>query len=220
MPCASSITKKQTVAITGLLLVLFIIAHLGGNLLIYGGPHVLNTYSQKLHSMSILLWGMRLGLLAVFLIHVTVTYLLVVENIKARGGLNRYAVDKPVGNRSFTARLMPYSGAYLFGFVIWHLKDFTLIDHHGARSFIHGASQGVYGVVFNSFIDPLHGLLYIIAVCFLGLHLCHGVESYFQTMGTHSTKCKQTIVKLSNYFTFLVVVGYSSVPVYVYLMTH
>ena len=216
----SSITKKQIVAVTGLLLIIFIIAHLGGNLFIYGGPKALNAYAHKLHSLGALLWVPRIGLLVVFLIHVIFTYLLVMENIKARGGLTRYAVHKPVGQRSLATRLMPYSGAYIFFFVIWHLMDFALVDQHGPRSFINGVSYGVYGLVFNAFANPVHGLLYIVAVCFLGLHLCHGVESFFQTSGYNHPKYTPMIKKTSHIFALLMVIGYSSIPVYVYLLTH
>ncbi len=216
----SSITKKKIVAITGLLLILFIIAHLGGNLFIYGGPAALNAYAHALRSTGPLLWVMRLGLLAVFLIHISVTYCLVMENIKARGGMARYAVDKSVGNRYLATRLMPYSGVYIFGFVIWHILDFAAVDSMGPRSFVNGVSQGVYGLVYNAFLDPIHGLLYIVAICFLGLHLCHGVDSYFQTMGVRSPKYAQAIIKSSHYFALLMVLGYSSIPIYVYLTAH
>ena len=136
----SSITKKQIVAVTGLALVLFIIAHLAGNLFIYGGPDAFNGYAKKLKSFGPVLWMMRGGILVIFLTHVSVTYLLVLENIKARGP-RRYQVDVP--SISWAQRLMPYSGAYLFFYVIWHLLDFTLIDQHGPLSFMNGYSYGL-----------------------------------------------------------------------------
>ena len=211
----SSITKKQIVAVTGLALVFFIIMHLAGNLFIYGGPDAFNGYAKKLRSFGPVLWMMRAGLLAVFLIHVFVTYLLVLENIKARGP-KRYQVDgQPL---SWAQRLMPYSGAYLFFYIIWHLLDFTFIDQHGPFSFINGRSYGLYGVVVNAFVDPLHGLLYIIAMCFLGLHLAHGVESFIQTLGFNHARWARGLKCFSGYFALAVAAGYSSIPVYVYFI--
>ena len=211
----SSITKKQVVAVTGLALVLFIIIHLVDNLFIYGGPQVFNGYAQKIHSLGPLLWLMRVGLLTVFVMHVCVTYFLVMENIKARGP-KRYQVDDPP--LSWSQRLMPYSGAYLFFYVIWHLLDFTLIDQHGPRGFINGHGYGIYGVVVNAFADPLHGLLYIIAMCFLGLHLAHGVESFIQTLGFDHARWAKGLKSFSRNFALAMVVGFSSVPIYIYFI--
>ncbi len=211
----SSITKKQVVAVTGLALVLFIIAHLAGNLFIYGGPEAFNGYAKKLRGFGALLWVARGGILVMFLTHVSVTYLLVLENIKARGS-KRYQVDVP--SISWAQRLMPYSGAYLFFYIIWHLLDFTFSNQHGVRSVINGHSYGLYGVVVNAFADPLHGLLYIIAMCFLGLHLAHGVESFIQTLGFNHARWAKGLKCFSGCFALAIVVGYSSIPVYIYFI--
>jgi succinate dehydrogenase / fumarate reductase cytochrome b subunit len=176
---------------------------------------VFNGYAKMLHSLGPLLWVMRIGLISVFLTHVSFTYLLVMENIKARG-TQRYKVENPP--LSLAQRLMPYSGVYLFFYVIWHLLDFTLIDQHGPRSFINGHAYGIYGVVVNAFADPLHGLLYILAMCFLGLHLAHGVESFIQTLGFNHARWAKGLKTFSQYFALAMVIAYSSVPVYVYFI--
>jgi len=214
----SSIARKQTVATTGILLILFIVAHLGGNLLIYAGPGVFNAYAYHLHSLGPLLWLIRFGLLAVFLVHISLTSVIVIENIKARGGLQRYAVEQSSGPRSLAERLMPYSGLYLLIFVIFHILDIACVNPQGPLSFIHGKSYGLYGLVFNLFKDPVYGLLYIMAMCFLGLHLCHGVQSVVQTNGFRP-KWAAWIKIGSDCFALLMVVGFSSIPVYVYLLS-
>jgi len=214
----SSIAQKQTVALTGVLLILFIIVHLGGLLFFYGGPEVFNGYSYHLHSLGPLLWLARLGLLIVFLIHIILTSVVVIESFQARGGYKRYAVEKSVGERSLAEALMPYSGLYILGFVIYHILDFACANQHGPRSFIHGHSEGLYGVVFNSFRDPLHGLFYIIAMCFLGLHLCHGVQSLVQTYGFRP-KWASVIKTSGDCFALLMVIGFSSIPIYVYMLS-
>jgi succinate dehydrogenase / fumarate reductase cytochrome b subunit len=215
----SSIAKKQTVAFTGLLLIFFIIAHLAGNLLIYGGPKMFNAYAHKLHSLGPLLLLARLGLFVIFLIHIFVTHILVIQNIKARGGLKRYAIDQAVGQRSLAEKVMPWSGVYIFVFVIFHILDFAAADQHGSRSFIYGKSYGLYGLVFNSFRDPVHSILYIVAMYFLGMHLSHGVQSVVQTSGFRP-KWAPVIKKGSDYFAVFMVIGFSSIPVYVYFLSH
>jgi len=215
----SSIAKKQTVAITGFLLILFIITHLGGNLFIYAGPDVFNSYAHKLHSLGPLLLIPRVLLAVIFLLHIFVIHILVIQNIKARGGLKRYAIDQAVGKRSLAERIMPWSGLYILVFVIFHILDFAWADQHGARTIIHGKSYGLYGLVFNSFRDPVHGILYIVAVCFLGMHLSHGAQSIIQTCGFRP-KWEPFIQKCSDYFALIMVAGFSSIPVYVYWLSH
>ncbi len=215
----SSIAKKQTVAITGFLLILFIITHLGGNLFIYAGPDVFNSYAHKLHSLGPLLLIPRVLLFIIFVVHIFVIHILVIQNIKARGGLKRYAIDQAVGQRSLAERIMVWSGVYILVFVIFHILDFAAADQHGVRSIIHGKSYGLYGLVFNSFKDPIHGLLYIVAVCFLGMHLSHGSQSIVQTCGFRP-KWESVIQKSSDYFALIMVLGYSSIPVYVYWLSH
>jgi len=219
MILSSSIAKKQTVAITGFLLIFFIITHLGGNLFIYAGPAVFNSYAHKLHSLGPLLLIPRTLLFLIFLIHIFVIHILVIQNIKARGGLKRYAIDQAVGKRSLGERIILWSGIYILVFVIFHILDFAMSDQHGSRSFLYGKSYGLYGVVFNSFRDPVHGLLYIVAVFFLGMHLSHGVQSIIQTSGFRP-KWAHMFQKCSNYFAVIMVTGYSSIPVYVYWLSH
>ena len=210
----SSIGRKQIVAATGLMLILFVVGHLAGNLFMYGGPGAFNGYAKKLASLRPALNFIEAGLLAVFCIHMYFTALLVLENMNAR---SRYAVEKAKGARSLSSRLMAYSGTIILAFVIWHILDFTLVDHHGPRSMVNGESLGLYGVVYNSFADPLHSLLYIIAMICVGSHLDHGVQSFCQTFGFTSHQCAPCIYKFSRWFAVLITLGYSSIPVYVLL---
>jgi len=215
----SSIAKKQIVAITGFLLILFVILHLGGNLFIYAGPAVFNSYAHKLHSLGPLLLIPRVLLFVIFMLHIFVIHILVIQNIKARGGLKRYAVEQAVGDRTFSEKIMVWSGVYVFVFIIFHILDFAAADQHGPRSFLYGKSYGLYGLVFNSFKDPIHGILYIIAICFLGFHLSHGIQSVLQTCGFRH-KWEAVIKRGSNILAMLMVIGFCSIPVYVYWLSH
>ncbi len=210
----SSITKKQIVAVTGLLLILFVIFHLAGNLFIFGGPAAFNGYVEKMEDLGVLKTIAEWGLFFIFGIHMLTTAFLVVENIQARG-VKRYVVDNSRGPRSLVTRLMPYSGSYLFLYLIWHLIDFSWANQHGLRSMIHGISYGLYGVVVNAFLDPLHSLLYVIAMCFLGLHLSHGILSFIQTFGFNDSRFTPGAKKFSRFFAFTMTLGYSSIPLYV-----
>src|SRR5438552_2330954 len=97
----SSIGRKQIVAVTGLLLIIYVIAHLAGNLFIYIGPNAFNAYAKGLANLRPALNFLEAGLLTTFVVHIYVTALLVLENINAR---QRYAVSRPKGNESITSR--------------------------------------------------------------------------------------------------------------------
>lgn len=210
----SSITKKQIVACTGLFLVLFILGHLAGNFFIYAGPKAYNSYAHHLQALRPALNGVELVLFLVFVVHMFFTVTLLIENIQARG-LWRYAVDRSVGERTWAARLMPFTGTYIVAFVIWHLLDFTFVDQQGPRAMINGVGYEVYGVVYNAFKDIRHGGAYVLAVCFLGFHLAHGVQSFIQTLGFEDTVWSPRIRVLSAWMGGFVALAYSSIPLFV-----
>lgn len=210
----TSIGKKQVVAVTGLLLILYLIVHLAGNLVIFAGPEVFNGYAGALKKVRPVIFAVELALLGIFLLHVLTTVLLVLENVKS-AGVSRYAVSKPRGKPSIATQLRVYTGLFLLAFVIWHLFDFTWTDHHGPRSMMGGESLGLYGVVYSSFLNPIHSLLYIIAMGCLGFHLAHGVQSFVQTCGFRDSKYVPLVNTISNVFAVVMTIGFSSIPVYV-----
>ncbi len=120
----SSIGKKLLMALTGLSFLLFLVAHLAGNLTIYIGPYGegINVYAQALHASPLFLWAARGGLLLVFLVHIFTTLSLVLENRRARP--QRYAVKARVQSTIF-ARTMALSGLVVLSFLIFHVLQFA-----------------------------------------------------------------------------------------------
>jgi succinate dehydrogenase / fumarate reductase cytochrome b subunit len=210
----SSITKKQIVAVTGLLLVLFILGHLAGNFFIFAGPEAYNGYAQHLEALRPALNVVEGLLLLTFVVHMFFTITLLIENIRARG-LWRYAVDHPVGDRTWASRVIPLTGSFILVFVIYHLLDFLYADDSGPRALINGVGYGIYGLVYNAFKDFRHGGAYILAVSFLGFHLAHGVQSFIQTLGFEHPVWSPRIRVLSTWMGVLVALAYSSIPVYI-----
>ena len=211
----SSIGKEQIVALSGLILITFVIGHLAGNLTIYGGPDAFNHYAKKLAGFRPFLNYVEASLAIIFIIHLLTTFLLVLQNWQARG-TNRYENPNASPTRSLATRLMPYSGIIVFSFVIWHLLDFTFANHQGPRSVLSdGQSYGLYGVVVNSFLDPLHSIIYLIAMVAVGMHLIHGVSSVVQTFGFYHPFYTPIIKRISTAFGLIVTFGYSSIPLYV-----
>ena len=178
----SSVFKKQMVAITGLALVGFIIIHLAGNLIIFLGPAAFNHYSETLHAVPELLWIARVTLIAAVIVHIYLTILVTIEN-RASGGSGRYAVKATHGETNFAKKFMILTGALLFFFLFLHLFDFTIGDKTGPQAELNGQELAIYGVVWNSFLNPLRVLVYLAAVWCVGMHLSHGIQSLFQTIG-------------------------------------
>ncbi len=222
----SSILRKQIVAITGLLMSGFIFAHLAGNLLIFLGPGAFNGYSDKLHEMPEVLWLARVGLIAAFLIHITFTILLTLENWQAQP--SRYAVSatKSEEGLTFAKRTMIYSGLLILFFVGFHLADFTFADKEGAASLVQLSGQeGVppanlklYGLVWNSFLNPWRAVMYIVVMICLGLHLTHGIQSLFQSLGLYEETLTPRLRRLSIILGILAAAGFSSVPIFINIM--
>ncbi len=212
----SSICKKQIVAITGLLLVLFLIMHLAGNLLIYKGPEAINGYSQTLHSLGGLLWVARIGLLAVFLTHIIFTILVVIENRKARP--TPYEGGASYKQRSLATRLMPYTGTILLAYIISHLLDFTIVSKGGSATFINGQNFGLYGRIVNEFGELDAVLWYVIAMGAIGFHLAHGIQSVMQSFGWNHPVYTPLVKKMSVLVGTGIAVAFASIPIYIWLV--
>jgi succinate dehydrogenase / fumarate reductase cytochrome b subunit len=207
----STIQKKQIVGITGLAMVGFVLAHLSGNFLIYKGPEAFNGYAKFLHDLGPLLWVMRAGILASFILHIGFTMNLVITNRRAR--VDRYyKYQNHRSESSLATQLMPLSGSIILIYIIFHLLDFSLADKVGI---IEGIDYGLYGLVINTLNNPIHAALYIISMASVGLHMYHAFQSVFQTFGLMSEKNQRRLVWASKALGVAITVGYSTIPVYI-----
>ena len=121
----SRIGQKQLVAISGVALVLFLVAHVLGNFNMFFGPEAMNAYAKKLKTLAggSVLWIARGGLLAMFLTHFGLVAYLVIQNKKARA--IGYAKPLHKKTRSFFTKLMRLSGLIVFIYIFTHLIDYT-----------------------------------------------------------------------------------------------
>jgi succinate dehydrogenase / fumarate reductase, cytochrome b subunit len=195
----SSIGGKVVMAITGLLLFGFVVAHLIGNLKLLGGPHALNSYAKALHDLGWLLWVARTGLFVVFVLHVATGISLARSNRAARPVA--YAKEANVAS-TFASRSMLFSGLSVLAFVVYHLLHFTFGVVHEADFVRKAGGTGelagfdVHAMVVASFSEPAIVLAYVGAQVVLWLHLSHGVQSLAQTLGIHHGRYTPMIEKL------------------------
>ncbi len=198
----SSIGRKFLMAVTGLILTGFAFGHLFGNLQIFGHPDHINGYAHFLQSLGPALWLVRLVLLAAVGIHVWAAVALTLESKSARGPVN-YGVHKWLA-ATIASRTMRLTGLVVLAFVVYHILHFTVglagsdyykgniaevvlakdVSEFGIPLAKAGTSvHDVYSMIFIGFSNPLVAGFYILATALLAVHLWHGVESLFQTIG-------------------------------------
>lgn len=213
---SSSIGRKWIVAVTGIVLVLFVIGHLVGNFSIFLGPDSMNSYAHLLQNLGELLWLVRGVLLLCVVLHIWFTISLWRENKKARPG--KYAVDAKLGTTVY-ARWMRISGLTVLAFVIYHLAQFTWEAFNPEyRTWVDARGyHDVYRMVVTAFSCPFVSVFYIIAVGLLAMHLSHGIASLFQTLGLTSQKLRPHFERGGKIVAWLIFVGFASIPASVLL---
>ena len=203
----SSIGKKLMMAVTGFSFCGFLAAHLAGNLTIYGGKDAFNEYAEHLHALGPLLTVAELVLLTFFLVHVTTGLILFLQNLKARP--TRYAVNKTAGGRTFGSATMPYTGALLLAFIVFHLLNFSFVDK---------TDTTIFNIVSSAFASPLYVAIYILAMVVAAVHVSHGFWSAFQTVGANHPKYMPLIRTAGIAFAVVVGVGFGFLPIYIFLL--
>ncbi len=217
--CTSSIGRKWIVAVTGLALFGFVVAHMIGNLQVFLGPESINRYGAFLQGTGELLWVVRLGLLAMLILHVVFTIKLRLENRSARSA--KYAVTEHRA-ASIPARWMAMSGVMVLCFIIYHLLHFTvqvpatnLIPGGVNFETLHDAKarHDVYNMMVRGFQVPIVSFFYLVGVGLLAMHLQHGIMSMFQTLGLNTGKLRPLWEKGGPAFAWIIFLGYASIPV-------
>lgn len=237
-----SLVKKYLMAATGLVLVLFLLVHVIGNLQMFQDPSHINTYAHLLHSLpAVCLWGFRAFILLCFVVHFGIAIKLKLDNLSARGpegyltNATRYA--------AWSARAMILSGIIVLAFVIGHIVHFTILKEmgadclaqfkdaatitafggHGSFGYLgtHGAATGgeitykvfdVYGMVYAGFANPWIAAGYVIAMIALLSHLSHGAHSMFQSIGWRNETVRPILRGVAIVYAVVVCGGLLAVP--------
>ncbi len=206
---SSSIGKKIQMAITGILLCAFLIIHLIGNLVLFGGPDAFNGYVEALSTVKPVVRVIEIVLGLIFLGHIFTGIRLTLENRKSKK--IRYDVNRGNETSPVTSRTMMITGSIIFIFLVVHLATIWWkfqLEHEGGHFYDIVMSTGI------GFGNILVTLFYIIAMFLLGFHLRHGFQSAFQTFGIRYNKYGKLIEWLSAVFWLLIPLGFVSIPIY------
>ena len=209
-------------AATGVLLFLFVVGHLVGNLQVFGPPEMINTYAHFLKSKPLLLWGVRLGLLALVALHIITAIQLAALNKAARPV--GYANATPYGS-TWQSRYMLVSGLVIAAFIVYHLAHFTALlpgingvgDFSKLKTVLHGeATPDVYAMMILGFQVWWVVLFYLVAQALLFVHLSHGLASMFQSLGLRNHVWSPRIEVFAKTVSVGVFIGYAAIPLAIY----
>jgi succinate dehydrogenase / fumarate reductase cytochrome b subunit len=209
----SALGKKYVMAITGAVMMLYVLGHMIGNLKLYFGAEALDTYAEFLRGIlypilpnEIFLWIVRVALLAALVLHVHAAYALTVVNRKARPDAYRSKRDYIAAD--FAGRTMRWTGVIVLLFIVFHLADLTF--GYANPDFVAG---DVYNNTVASFQRWPVSLFYIVANLALGFHLYHGGWSMFQSLGINRPRFNVWRRWFAVAFAAVIVLGNVSFPI-------
>lgn len=212
----STVGRKIMMALTGQLMVLFVVVHVLGNSTIY--VNWLNAYAVGLHAFPPFLWAIRLLMIAAIILHIYLGIVVTLENRASKP--QDYAITNHLST-TFAGRNMIWSGALIFSFLIYHLLKFTfqIIDPAIAavRNLDAAGRPDVFSMVVRSFQHMSIVLVYVVSMTALLLHLTHGIQSSFQTWGLNNDKSLAIMIKAGTITAISLFLGYVAIPLVIVL---
>jgi succinate dehydrogenase / fumarate reductase, cytochrome b subunit len=211
----SAVGKKWLMAVSGIVLLGYVLAHMVGNLKVYLGANDLDHYAEWLRDLgdpvfprTVVLWGMRVVLIAAFVVHIVAAAQLTAMNRRARPV--RYQSQRDYVSANFASRTMRWTGVIVALFLIFHLLDLTWGSAN--PDFVRGS---VYDNVIASFQRVPVAIVYIVANIALGIHIFHGAWSMFQSLGINNPRFNIWQRYFAGAFAGVIVVGNVSMPLLV-----
>jgi len=209
---STAVGKKYVMALTGIALMGYVLAHMIGNLKMFLGADEINHYGEFLRELlvplaprTVVLWILRIGLIGAAILHIHAAYSLTVLNREARSV--KYQSERDYQAANFASRTMRWTGVIVLLFVLWHLADLTW--GWANPDFVRGDP---YNNVVASLSRVPVAILYVVANIALGIHLYHGAWSLFQSMGWNSPRFNRWRRGFAIAFATAITVGNVSFP--------
>jgi succinate dehydrogenase cytochrome b subunit len=202
----TSVGKKAVMAVTGLIMLAYLITHVLANLTVFQGPGKINAYSAFLHGTGGALWVARLVLIAALVLHVVAAAQLTARRQAARPVA--YAAGREPQVSTFASRTIRWGGVLILIFIVYHLLHFTLGTVH--PSFVEGDP---YHNVAAGFGNPLVVVFYELALAALGLHLYHGIWSSGRSLGVSPPSPHPLKRHLALALSVLIWAGFAVIPI-------
>jgi succinate dehydrogenase / fumarate reductase cytochrome b subunit len=205
----SSVGKKVIMAVTGLIMVAYLVTHVLANLLVFQGPANINAYSAFLHGTGGALWAARAVLLAALVLHVVAAVQLAARRFDARPV--GYAGGRQPQVSTWASRSIRWGGALILAFLIYHILHFTIGTAH--PDFVEGDP---YHNVATGFRNPWVVGGYLIAMVVVGLHLYHGIWSSGRSLGMSPPSPNPLRRTMALALALIIWLGFTVIPLAVY----
>lgn len=206
----NSVVKKAVMAVSGIIMLLYLVAHMIGNLKVFAGRESFNSYSEWIRTIGepavpaqTTLWIIRIVLLVAVVAHFWAAVSLWRQARRARP--ERYVTKKSVA-QSYASRTMRWGGVIVLLFIIWHILDLTLgvVNPDGDAS--------PYDRLVASFSNPFITAFYVVSLILLGMHLRHGIWSATQTLGQSNRRRERTVSAFALVSSTVLTAGFLIVP--------
>ena len=210
----SLITTKLIIGVTGILLFLYLLLHIAGNLMVFLGPQTFNTYAHALISNPLVV-PVEVGLAVVFLIHLLKAVRMTFQNQSARPA--KYAKKDRAGGasqKSLASSTMILTGLAILIFVPIHVRTFK----YGTFYELQNGVRDLYRLEMENLSSPIAVTFYVVMMVVVGLHLWHGVSSSFQSLGLNGPRFTPLIRKLGKVSAVLIAGGFIVITLWVFLV--
>ena len=206
----NSVVKKVVMAVSGLVMLLYLIAHVVGNLKVFAGRESFNSYSEWIRTVGepavpnqTVLTIVRIVLIVAVVAHFWAAVSLWRQAKRARP--ERYVTKKAVA-QSYASRTMRWGGVIVLLFIVWHILDLTTgtVNPDGDAT--------PYDRLVASFSNPFSTAFYVLALVLLGMHLRHGIWSATQTLGQSNKRRERTVNVFAIAFSTVLIAGFLLVP--------
>lgn len=218
----SSLGQKMVVAVSGILLWGFLAAHLAGNLLLLKSPEAYNAYSFALTSNKALFYTLEAGLLTVFVIHIVMSIRVTLQNRRARGAVAydskrsvRGIGDTWEGGKTFASASMIFTGLFVLAFLVKHLINFRFAHFFTGYAAVDPLNRpDMFKLVTEHYQSVGSTLWYLAAIVVLGIHISHGFQSAFRSLGLVHPRYTPLVKKVSWGAAGLFTLGFGALPIW------
>lgn len=215
----TNVGLKVVMGFTGLLLVLFLLGHMLGNLQVFLGQDTINTYAELLKASPELLWLVRFGLLAAVFAHIISAITLARRNRAAKP--EGYDVSNS-NKASWASRYMMVSGLLVLAFIVFHILHFTTWTIFPEYATMHqhmpngGERHDVYQMLIDGFSIWWVVVIYVVAMALISIHVSHGVASMFRSLGLMNGIWRSMQERLSIVYAMVIFCGMSIIPLAIF----
>lgn len=210
---SSTIGRKYAMALSAIFLLIFLIMHLTVNFLSVFGPDAYNNASEFMGYNPLIQFVMQPVLIVAVIFHFVMGFVLEIKNQKARP--IKYESNNPSNNSTWMSRNMIISGAVVLAFIFLHMYDFWF--HEMNYKYIDGLpveESRFWGDLHAKFADAWRVILYVISFILLGLHLGHGFQSSFQSIGARHPKYTPVIMAFGKWYSILIPAGFIFIAIF------